>query len=285
MQFTPAAWAFVAISVAAAVLYGVVFEAKPPSLLRAVAKTVFLAALTVAFHLAGAPNAFVIALAAAASGDFFLAFDKPWVLPIGMIAFIAMHVFYIVTMLDLITPEGAEPIWARFALTAAMLIVVLLYLVWFWREPRPGRSPLLAVLAIAGALAFGGAPFIIAATGHIDASPGSINVHPNLPFAGAVLLLAAIFIWLRRDLGAVKLAGMFYAAIIMQMAYATFWLPWSGWPAMLGAICFLVSDGVLSAELFRLKPDAPARRITGPVVWWTYAAAQLLIAFGVARLV
>jgi uncharacterized membrane protein YhhN len=50
---------------------------------------------------------------------------------------------------------------------------------------------------------------------------------------------------------------------------------------MLGALSFLVSDFVLSAELFRLPPDAPQRRIAAPVVWWTYAAAQLLIVAGI----
>jgi uncharacterized membrane protein YhhN len=53
---------------------------------------------------------------------------------------------------------------------------------------------------------------------------------------------------------------------------------------MLGAVLFLVSDFVLATELFRLPPDAPVRRITAPVVWWTYAAAQVLIVWGVIRL-
>jgi uncharacterized membrane protein YhhN len=61
------------------------------------------------------------------------------------------------------------------------------------------------------------------------------------------------------------------------------WLPWAGLPAMLGVIFFLVSDGVLSVELFRMAPDAPARRITAPIVWWTYAAAQALIVWGIVR--
>ena len=54
---------------------------------------------------------------------------------------------------------------------------------------------------------------------------------------------------------------------------------------MIGALSFLTSDFVLSAELFRLAPDAPARRWTGPVVWWTYAAAQVLIITGIVLVV
>ena len=59
------------------------------------------------------------------------------------------------------------------------------------------------------------------------------------------------------------------------------WLPWIGWPAMIGAVLFLISDLVLAAELFRLPSDAPARRWTTQIVWWTYVAAQVLIVAGV----
>ena len=58
-------------------------------------------------------------------------------------------------------------------------------------------------------------------------------------------------------------------------------MPWDGWPAMLGAILFVVSDFVLATELFRLPEDAPVRRITAPVVWWTYVGAQALIVTGI----
>jgi hypothetical protein len=34
-----------------------------------------------------------------------------------------------------------------------------------------------------------------------------------------------------------------------------------------------------------LPPDAPVRRVTAPVVWWTYAAAQLLIVWGIVAVV
>jgi hypothetical protein len=34
-----------------------------------------------------------------------------------------------------------------------------------------------------------------------------------------------------------------------------------------------------------LPADAPARRFTAPVVWWTYATAQVLIVWGVINLV
>jgi uncharacterized membrane protein YhhN len=78
---------------------------------------------------------------------------------------------------------------------------------------------------------------------------------------------------------------MVYGGAITMMALQAMWLPWIGWLAMLGALLFLSSDFVLSAELFRLTPDSPARRFTAPVVWWTYAAAQALIVTGVVLVV
>jgi uncharacterized membrane protein YhhN len=59
------------------------------------------------------------------------------------------------------------------------------------------------------------------------------------------------------------------------------WMPWVGWAAMLGAVLFVVSDFVLATELFRLREDDPVRRVTAPVVWWTYVAAQALIVTGI----
>ena len=72
-----------------------------------------------------------------------------------------------------------------------------------------------------------------------------------------------------------------YAIAITAMAAMAMWMPWDGWPAMLGAILFVVSDFVLATELFRLPEDAPVRRITAPVVWWTYVGAQALIVTGI----
>jgi uncharacterized membrane protein YhhN len=48
----------------------------------------------------------------------------------------------------------------------------------------------------------------------------------------------------------------------------------------LGAALFVISDLVLASELFRIPEGAPIRRITAPVVWWTYAGAQALIVTG-----
>jgi len=112
---------------------------------------------------------------------------------------------------------------------------------------------------------------------------------PLLPryIAMAVVIATAIvfLIWMAPKLGWMALGVVPYSIAITGMAVAAMWLPWLGWPAMLGALLFLTSDFVLAAELFRLPPEAPVRRVTAPVVWWSYAAAQLLIVWGVANLV
>ncbi|MGH6951146.1 MAG: lysoplasmalogenase family protein, partial [Vitreimonas sp.] len=111
---------------------------------------------------------------------------------------------------------------------------------------------------------------------------------PLLPryVAMAAVIAAALgfLVWMGPKLGWMAVAVIPYAIAITAMGAAAMWLPWAGWPAMLGALSFLVSDFVLAAELFRLPADAAVRRITAPVVWWAYAAAQVLIVLGVLRL-
>jgi uncharacterized membrane protein YhhN len=110
---------------------------------------------------------------------------------------------------------------------------------------------------------------------------------PLLPryAAIALIVLTAIgfLIWLWPKLGKLAFGVVPYSAAITAMASTAMLLPWTAWPAILGALLFVISDGTLSAELFQLPADAPARRITGPVVWWTYVAAQALILFGVIK--
>ncbi len=109
---------------------------------------------------------------------------------------------------------------------------------------------------------------------------------PRYIAMGAVILTAIAFlVWMGPKLGWMALGVVPYAIAITGMGVAAMWLPWVGWPAMLGALLFLTSDFVLAAELFRLPADAPVRRITAPVVWWTYAAAQGLIIWGVINLI
>ncbi|MEZ5957502.1 MAG: lysoplasmalogenase [Hyphomonadaceae bacterium] len=109
---------------------------------------------------------------------------------------------------------------------------------------------------------------------------------PRYIAMGAVIAAAIVFlIWMAPKLGWMALGVVPYAVAITGMGVAAMWLPWVGWPATLGALLFLVSDFVLATELFRLPADAPVRRITAPVVWWTYVAAQALIILGVINII
>jgi uncharacterized membrane protein YhhN len=109
---------------------------------------------------------------------------------------------------------------------------------------------------------------------------------PRYIAMGAVIAAAIAFlIWMGPKLGWMALGVVPYAIAITAMASTAMWLPWAGWPAMLGAVSFLVSDFVLAAELFRLPADSSARRVTAPAVWWTYVAAQVLIVLGIVLIV
>jgi uncharacterized membrane protein YhhN len=221
MTFGPAFWALGAVGLAAAIAYGTYFLNRPPGLLRALVKTLFMAAFAGALISAGAPAPLVLAVIASAFGDFFLAFDKKWLLPLGILSFlIAQLAYLLIFFFSWMFAGDNEPLWPRYAAMAA----------------------------------------IVAAT-------------------------FALLIWMAPKLGWMALGVVPYAIAITAMGVTATWLPWVGWPAMLGALSFIVSDLVLAAELFRMAPNAPARRITAPVVWWTYAAAQVLIIWGVARLV
>lgn len=280
MEFGVAFWALLAVSVTAAAVYGFYFERRPESLLRGAVKTLFLAALGFAFVTVNAPFPLILALFAAAIGDGLLAFNKSWTLPLGMVAFLIMQFLYIAIFFALWMMSGdGAPIWPRYVLMGATLLIVLGFLVWLWRDVA---RPISAIGAILGAFVVGCALLVVATASYAATIDPNV-LDPQVNWWGVLLVFVIAFflMWRRRDLGAVKLAAMVYAAVITQMALASFWLPWLAWPAMLGALSFIVSDGVLSAELFKLAPDAPVRRITGPIVWWTYAGAQLLIVLGI----
>jgi len=217
----PTFWALCALAAVAAVAYGAYFLTRPPSFVRAIVKTAFMAATAGALFSIGAPFPLLVAIACSALGDFFLAFKSKWTLPLGILSFLLAQLAY----------------------------VLIFTAIWFFSGDN---SPLL----------------------------------PRYFATGAVILTAITFlVWMAPKLGWMALGVVPYAIAITGMGVAAMWLPWVGWPAMIGALLFLTSDFVLAAELFRLPPDAPVRRITAPIVWWTYAAAQALIVWGVINLI
>lgn len=217
MNLGPAFWSLGALGVAAAAAYGIHFLRRPASLLRASVKTLAIGAPAAGFIVAGAPFPLVLALVSSAFGDFFLAFDKKWALPFGVLSFLIAQLVYFVIFIALWFFSGDNsPLWPRYLAMGLLIATSIGFLIWM--APKLGW------------MAFGVVPYAIAIT---------------------------------------------------AMAAAAIWMPWAGWPAMLGAVSFVVSDFVLATELFRLAEDAPARRITAPVVWWTYVAAQALIVTGI----
>lgn len=214
-------WAFAAVSIAAAIVYGAYFLHHPPSLSRTLVKTAFMAAAAAALWRAGAHPFLITALLASAAGDFFLALKTKWTLPFGILSFLLAQLVYVVIFTALWFFSGDNsPLWPRY-----------------------------------------------------------------LAMGGVIVAAAGFLVWMAPKLGWLALAVVPYAIAITGMGIAAMWLPWIGWPAMIGAILFLASDFVLAAELFRLPADAPIRRVTAPVVWWTYVAAQSLIVCGVLNLV
>lgn len=280
----PAFWALVALGLMAAVAYGGYFLRQPPNFVRAIVKTAFTGAIAAALISAHAPLPLIIAIGCSALGDFFLAFKTKWTLPLGILAFLLAQLIYVLLFGAMWFFSGDNaPLWPRYAAMAAIAICLLTFLIWFWRTDAFKRAPIGSALAIISLLACGALlpVFVISATiyvsGDADTRAPLIAFAPLASIAIAAITLAA---W-RRALGALPLVAMIYAGAITMMAVAAMWLPWVGWPAMIGAVSFLVSDLMLAAELFRLPVNASARRFTSQIVWWTYVAAQTLIVAGV----
>lgn len=217
MNLGPVFWALVALGLAAAAAYGLYFLRRPATLVRAGVKTLAIGAPAAGFIVAGAPFPLVLALVASALGDFFLAFDKKWLLPLGILSFLIAQLVYFVIFTALWFFSGDNsPLLPRYVAMGVLVVTSIGFLVWM--APKLGW------------MAFGVVPYAIAITG---------------------------------------------------MGAMAMWMPWDGWPAILGAVLFVVSDFVLATELFRLPEDAPVRAITAPVVWWAYVAAQALIVTGI----
>jgi uncharacterized membrane protein YhhN len=81
--------------------------------------------------------------------------------------------------------------------------------------------------------------------------------------------------WIWPSLNRLREAVVIYTAIIVVMVVMAFTLPWTRSAAMIGAVLFMISDGILAVRLFK----AGGPNITADLaVWWFYWAAQALIA-------
>jgi uncharacterized membrane protein YhhN len=110
---------------------------------------------------------------------------------------------------------------------------------------------------------------------------GGVHVLAAQPvrlIAGAVGLAAGIglVVWLWKDFGPMRPAVIAYMLAISAMVASAFSLDASRWSAMLGAVAFMASDGILSWRLFkRPNSDEP---LADHAVWWLYWTGQVGIA-------
>jgi uncharacterized membrane protein YhhN len=206
---------FIALSAAAAILYGSLLNSRPASALRTGVKTLAVGALAGLAYVDQGPPALIAALTLSAVGDAFLAGDPKRWLPPGLAAFLAAHLAYI----------------------------------WLFVHAGGGVAAL-------------------------EAEPWRVIGVFAAAAAGAMMLT-----WLWSSIGPLRPAVAVYAAALAAMVAAAFTLPRMLWPAVPGAVLFMTSDALLSAELFK----GARSRWSGPAVWATYYAAQVLMAYAFLR--
>ena len=128
---------------------------------------------------------------------------------------------------------------------AAFFAAHAAYIVMFWGVAAPTHAPLLLALQIALA-------------------------------AATALFVRSLVPWIDKPM---RIPVILYSAIILAMGIAALRLRPDLWLAGAGALAFMTSDLILSFELFRLKPDSPARKITSRFIWSLYYGGQALIAY------
>ncbi len=90
--------------------------------------------------------------------------------------------------------------------------------------------------------------------------------------------------WLRPHTGALKWPVRAYVGVILVMAVVALGLPDTRMVALWGAMLFVVSDLILSIEVFRLVPGDRRRKLATKVVWITYVSAQIGLYWGLGTL-
>lgn len=102
-----------------------------------------------------------------------------------------------------------------------------------------------------------------------------LAIQITVTIAGA-LFLRSLLPWMEK---AMRLPVAAYTIIILLMVNAALRLDPALWLAVIGAIAFAASDTILAIELFRLKTDAPIKRVTARAVWFLYYGGQAAIAW------
>jgi uncharacterized membrane protein YhhN len=113
---------------------------------------------------------------------------------------------------------------------------------------------------------------------------GHLVSSPRLALIGACVAGGAIMLaWLWQYLGAMRAAVSIYVAAIVAMLATSLLLPWQAWPVMVGAVAFMASDAILSAELFRKARLGNSERLSAYAVWALYYGGQATITYGLLR--
>lgn len=169
---SPAVAPYLALSVAAALLYGLSLQFRPSSALRTAVKTAAVGALALLAWRTDAPLPLTAALALSAVGDAFLAGDPKRWLPLGLSAFLAAHIVYVAFFVEI---GGfavlSTPSW-RWLGGAGALALGAGLVSWLWKDLGALRP---AVVAYALAIsAMVGAAFSLPVT-RISAIFGAIG--------------------------------------------------------------------------------------------------------------
>jgi len=188
--------AFLLASPVAALLYGFVFAARPPSLFRTMVKTLAVGTLALLAAIAAiapinsdaaAPIAVVWGILAAgfglcAIGDAFLAGDpKRWLAP-GLAAFLLGHICFIALFGHALALRGMPTVGP--AIWAGMALVVLAggaMLAWLWPDLGSLRWPVVAYVVVI---------VVMACTGLIDAAGRPAWAIGGLMFMASDAILA-----------------------------------------------------------------------------------------------
>jgi len=108
-----------------------------------------------------------------------------------------------------------------------------------------------------------------------ESGAGIIIAHIALTLGGVVF----IGFMLKSIDPAMRIPVIAYAAIILCMGNAALRLDDTLIWAKIGALAFILSDVILTVELFRIKSNAPIKRLTSPLIWGFYYGGQALIAY------
>ncbi|MFK7940667.1 MAG: lysoplasmalogenase [Roseovarius sp.] len=133
-------------------------------------------------------------------------------------------------------------------------------------------------LAGVGAFALGHLAYVVLFLSTSGASAAALTTPTGMVFTMFLLGYGAFMMWrLYCDAGPLRIGVMAYVPIILAMGLAAVCVPAHGalWLILPAAVLFMISDSVLAADLFILRPDHPVRRITAYVIWAFYWLAQL----------